>query len=62
MWQLYDNISDDEFKKCYNIDHVRPIATFNLSDSKNQYYAFHLTNCASLLKSKNYTKGVKRNL
>ena len=49
-------------KKLYHIDHVRPIATFNFSDSETQYDAFYLTNCSPLLKLKNLSKGAKRNL
>ena len=62
MWQLNDNISDDEFKKCFHIDHVRPISSFDLSDPESQYDAFHWSNCAPLLISKNLTKGATRDL
>ena len=54
-------MSYDEFKKRYHIDHVRPIATFNLSDPERQYDAFH---CSTqlLLISKNLSKETKRDL
>ena len=55
-------MSDDEFKKLYDVDHVRPILSFNLSIEQNQYEAFGWNYCAPLLKHKNYSKGAKRNL
>ena len=55
-------MSDDEFKKAYHVDYVRPIATYNLSDPENQYDAFHWTNTQPLLINKNFSKGAKRNL
>ena len=61
-WQLPYEMSDDEFKKRYHVDHVRPIATFNLSDPESQYDAFHWTNTQPLLISKNLTKGANRDL
>ena len=54
-------MSDDEFKKLYDIDHVRPISSFDLSEKENQYDAFGWPNCCPLLKHKNRTKGAKRN-
>ena len=55
-------MDDNEFKENYNIDHCRPIATFDLSNPENQYDAFHWSNCQPLLKSKIYSRGPKRNL
>ena len=55
-------MNDDEFKKCYHIDHVKPIATFNLSDPESQYDAFNWTNTQPLLISKNLSKGARRNI
>ena len=52
----------NEFKENYDIDHCRPIATFNLSDPNAQYDAFFWQNCQPLLKHKNRSKGAKRNL
>ena len=43
-------MNDDEFKILYDIDHVKPIATFDLSDSNAQYKAFGWYNCCPLLK------------
>ena len=42
-WQLPYDMSDDEFKKAYHIEHVRPISSFNLSDSASQNDAFNWT-------------------
>ena len=55
-------MNNDEFRKSYDIDHCRPIATFNLSDPDAQYDAFSWQNCQPLLKSKNLSKGANRNL
>ena len=43
-WQLPYDMIDNEFKKRYNVDHVRHIATFNLSDPASQFDAFHWIN------------------
>ena len=61
-WQLPYDMTDDEFKKAYHVDHVRPIATFNLSDPESQYNAFHRSNTQPLLISKNLSKGARRNI
>ena len=55
-------MDDNEFKENYEIDHCRPIVTFDLSNPENQYDAFHWSNSQPLLKSKNRSKGAKRNL
>ena len=55
-------MSDDEFKKIYDVDHVRPISSFDLSKTENQYDAFGWPNCCPLLKHKNYSNGAKSNL
>ena len=62
MWQLPYEMSDDEFKTLYDIDHVQPIASFDLSIKENQFEAFVWTNCCPLLKHKNLIKGSKRNI
>ena len=58
---LYD-ISDDEFKNNYKIDHVVALENFDLSDQENQFIAFSWQNCRSLLNSKNRSKGAKRDV
>ena len=55
-------MNDDEFKKLYDVDYVRPISSFNLSIKENQFEAFGWQNTQPLLKSKNLSKGAKRNL
>ena len=55
-------MSDDEFKNNYKIDHVVPLSSFDLSIPENQFIAFNLQNCSPLLKSKNRSKGAKRDL
>ena len=61
-FQLPYKMSDDEFKKLYYINHVKPIASFDLSIEENQFEAFVWMNCCPLLKHKNCSKGAKRNL
>ena len=39
-----------------------PISSFDLSIKENQFEAFGWPNCSPLLKSKNLSKGAKRNL
>ena len=56
------DISDDEFKEKYHIDHVKAIANFDLSKLENQYEAFKWQNCRPLLKRTNLSKKAKRDL
>ena len=62
MWQLPYEMDDNEFKENYHIDHCRAIATFDLSDPGNQFKSFNWQNTQPLLKSKNLSKGAKRDL
>ena len=62
QFQLPYSIDDSEFRELFHIDHCRPLATFDLSNPENQYDAYVWSNCQPLLKSKNLTKGAKRNL
>ena len=62
QFQLPYSIDDSEFREYFHIDHCMPLATFNLVDPQNQYDAFSWQNCQPLLKSKNLSKGAKRNL
>ena len=55
-------MNDDEFKKLYDIDHVKPIARFDLSDSNAQYEVFGWPICCPLLEHQNYSNGDKSNL
>ena len=40
QFQLPYEMNDDEFTKLYDIDHVKPIVTFDLPDSNAQYEDF----------------------
>ena len=61
-FQLPYEMSDDEFKQNYYIDHVKAIPNFDLSIKENQFEAFVWSNCCPLLKHKNLSKGAKRNI
>ena len=50
IFQLPYNMSDSEFKELYEIDHVRPISSFDLSIKENQFEAIGWPNCSPLLK------------
>ena len=62
QFQLPYEMSDEEFRQNYHIDHVKAIANFDLSIKENQFEAFVWTNCCPLLKHKNLSKGAKRNI
>lgn len=49
--------SEDKLTNNVNLDYVRSISNFDLSDPENQYNAFNWQNCSLLLKSKNLNKG-----
>ena len=55
-------MDDNEFRNNFEIDHCRPLATFDFSDQEQQYDAFSWTNTQPLLKIKNRSKGAKRNV
>ena len=52
-------MNDKEFRKDFEIDHIKPIALFNLSDKESQYKAFKWQNNRPLLITKNRNKGAK---
>ena len=56
------NMTDAEFTNNYEIDHVVPLSSFDFSNEENQFIAFNWQNCRALLKSKNRSKGVKRDV
>ena len=62
QFHLPYEMSDDEFRQNYHIDHVKAIANFDLSIKENHYEAFGWPNCRPLLKSKNLSKGAKRDI
>ena len=57
----YD-MSDDEFRNNDEIYHVVALANFDFSNEENQFIAFNWQNCRALLKSKNRSKGAKRDI
>ena len=61
-WQLPHEIDDNEFRTNFQIGHVVPLASIDLSIPENQFIAFSWQNCAPLLKHKNLSKGAKRDL
>ena len=61
-FQLPYEMDNNEFKENYHIDHVVPLASFDLSIPENLFIAFSWQNCAPLLKHKNLSKGAKRDL
>lgn len=52
-WQLPYEITLEEFKTNYHIDHVRPLSSFDMSIPENQYTGFNWMNCQPLLIEKN---------
>lgn len=44
----------------WHIDHIKPVASFDLSKPKEQRKAFHYTNLQPLWAEENYSKGNKR--
>ena len=55
-------MNNEEFRKHFEIDHVKPIALFNVSTKEDQYEAFKWQNCRSSLITKNRRQGAKRDV
>lgn len=53
-------MSHEEFNKNYHIDHVIPLASFDMTISENQYKANNWTNCQHLYTHNNLSKKDKR--
>lgn len=54
-WSNYGQYDGDN--KVWNIDHIKPIASFNLNDMEEVKKAFHYTNCQPLWAVDNLIKG-----
>ena len=54
----WENYGSSEIK-CWHIDHIKPCASFNLSDPKQQIMCFHYTNLQPLWREENLSKSNK---
>jgi len=57
--QFDDSMTWDNHGEVWEIDHIIPIALFDLRKKENQKRAFHYTNLQPLIKMENRTKGSK---
>jgi len=57
-WDNYGN-PDGDHKKSWHVDHIRPCASFDLSDPIEQRECFHYTNLQPLWGKDNLSKGDK---
>jgi len=57
--QFDDNMNWSNYGKYWHIDHIRPCASFDLSDDKEQKRCFHHTNLQPLEVIENIRKGSK---
>lgn len=56
--QFDENMSWDNYGKFgWHIDHIRPCASFDLTDPKQQFECFHYTNLQPLWAEDNWSKG-----
>ena len=56
--QFTEGMSWDNYgKNGWHIDHIRPCATFDLSDPEQQKACFHFSNCQPMWESENVSKG-----
>jgi hypothetical protein len=61
-YQLYDGMTYDNYGVLWHIDHVKPCASFNLSNENESYQCFNWTNLRPLIANKNISKGSKINI
>lgn len=54
--QFTGNMSWENYGKYWNIDHVIPVSSFDLTVPENQKKAFHYSNCRPMLASHNFSK------
>lgn len=57
-WENYGNPNGDH-SDCWHIDHIKPCASFDLSDPEQQKICFHYTNLQPLWAIDNIKKGCK---
>lgn len=55
-FQLYDGMTMENYGNIWHIDHVKPCASYNLSDDKQVEECFNWKNLRPLLKEKNLLK------
>lgn len=60
-YQFDDKMNWNNYGKYWDIDHVKPCISFDLSDEKNVYLCFNWRNLQPLEKTKNYKKNRKIN-
>ena len=54
-----DGMTWENYGPFWHVDHIRPWASFDLSDPSQQKLCFHWTNLQPLLATENLAKGVK---
>ena len=57
--QFYNNMSWENYGTYWHIDHIKPCASFNLSDQDEQKKCFHYSNLQPLTAQENFSKGKK---
>jgi hypothetical protein len=57
--QFDANMSWSNYGSYWSVDHIKPLAGFDLTDGEQQKIAFHYTNCQPLEKIENIRKGDK---